>query len=106
MRLRDILVQIYGFRDLTVHPSGETKEAVLHPDLGVGVEWRFLSFGFTNSKEVVAGCLSIAAQLIHKPKNSHKRLLQYCEGVRPRIDAIVSEWEGRYGLLYPRKDSG
>lgn len=102
IRVRDVLLQIYGFRDFTVHPSGETEEAVLHPDLGVGVEWRFVAFGFTNVKEVVAGCLGMVAQLVNKPKGTHKRLIQYCEGVRPRINPIVAQWEKQYEGLYPK----
>ena len=103
-RLRDVLGQTYGFRDLTVHPSGETKESVLHPDLGVGVEWRFFSFGFTNVKEVVAGCLSMTAQLLQNPKSTHRRLKQYCEGPRSRIEPVVVQWEARYGPLFRRKE--
>jgi hypothetical protein len=104
-RVRDVLKQIYGFRDLTVHPSGKTEEAVLHPDLEVGVEWRFIAFGFPNVKEVVAGCLGMAAQLANKPKGTHKQLIQYCEGVRTRIDPIVEQWEERYGELYPKSNN-
>jgi hypothetical protein len=101
-RVREVLVQIYGFRDLTVHPSGQSEEAVLHPDVGAGVEWRFVAFSFTNVKEVVAGCLSMVAQLVNKPKRTNKRLIHYCDGVRPRIDVLVKEWEKRYEQLYER----
>jgi len=104
-RVRDIVKQIYDFRDLAIHPSGKTKEAVLHPDLQVGVEWRFISFGFTNVKEVVAGCLSLVAQLVEKPKPNLSELVFYCTGVRPNLGPVVASWEAHYGILFKRAGS-
>jgi hypothetical protein len=37
--LLENLKKIYRLRDLAVHPSGKVQEALLHPELGVGVEW-------------------------------------------------------------------
>lgn len=76
-----------------MHPSGQSEEAVLHPDLGAGVEWRFVAFSFTNVKEVVAGCLSMVAQLVSKPKRTNKRLIHCCDGVRPHIDVLFRDWK-------------
>lgn len=104
-RLRDVVTKIYDFRGLTVHPSPKTKEPVLHPDIGVGVEWRFRSFSFANVKEIVGGCLSITAQLIQRPKKTHKRVTHYCEGMRSRIEPLVVQWETRFGTLYAVRSS-
>jgi hypothetical protein len=45
---RDTVKEIYKFRDQAVHPSAAMEEAVLHPDLDVGVERRFAVFRYDN----------------------------------------------------------
>ena len=51
--LRDNLKEIYRFRDMAVHPSGRIQAAMLHPDLDVGVEWRFVYFRAANARALV-----------------------------------------------------
>jgi hypothetical protein len=42
--LREHLKKIYRLRDLAVHPSGKIQAPIEHPELNVGVEWRFFYF--------------------------------------------------------------
>src|SRR5919106_477049 len=42
--LRANLREIYRVRDLAVHPSGRIEAPIYHPELNVGVEWRFAYF--------------------------------------------------------------
>ena len=38
--VRNCLNEIFKFRDLAVHPSGDIRAPVPHPELQTGVEWR------------------------------------------------------------------
>ena len=49
-KVREALKEIYRFRDLAVHPDAKLSQPLIHPDLGVGAEWRFVYFRFDNAK--------------------------------------------------------
>jgi hypothetical protein len=48
--LRHNLEEIYRLRDLAVHPSGQIEAPMMHPELNVGVEWRFAYFRAHNAE--------------------------------------------------------
>jgi hypothetical protein len=45
--------EIYKFRDQAVHPSAAMEEAILHPEINVGVERRFVVFRYENAFQIV-----------------------------------------------------
>ena len=45
--------EIYRLRDKAVHPAGIVEPAVYHPELDVGVEWRFVLFRAAHARAIV-----------------------------------------------------
>lgn len=86
--LRKDLKEIYRFRDLAVHPSGKIDAPLFHPEIQVGVEWRFAYFRYANALLIVREALHMLCELITsgKPKNGEVR--KYCEALRPRIEPL------------------
>ncbi len=58
--LRLVLRQIYSFRDEAVHPSAKFEQPVLHPQLQVGVERRFVMFNYDGALQLVRAALAFS----------------------------------------------
>ena len=86
--LRENLQEIYRYRDLATHPSGDIKPAILHSELGVGVEWRFQYFRHANADLAVKTTMRILSELatFGKPKNEAVHL--YAEMLRQRLEQM------------------
>jgi hypothetical protein len=80
--LRNSLKQVFRFRDLAVHPSGDTAAPVLHHELQVGVEWRFDVFRADNARPLVQAVRNIIHELVTKGKPSSPEIARYVEGLR------------------------
>jgi hypothetical protein len=100
-QLRDILKEIFSFRDKAVHPPSGTTAAVLHPELNKVSDWRYATFRNYNARAIVKMTLSIVDQTSRKPNTEkHKKLELYCQAVVAYIDPLVKRWEQKYGKLY------
>ena len=104
-KVREALKEIYRFRDLAVHPDPNLAQPPIHPDLGVGTEWRFVYFRFDNAKALVNASLSLIVQFLDVPNDKNKDLKRYAEEASPLMQPLVHQWENRYGSLYPRPHS-
>ena len=58
-KVREALKEIYRFRDLAVHPDPKLAQPLIHPDLGVGAEWRFVYFRYENARALINVILSL-----------------------------------------------
>ena len=105
--LRSVLGEVYRFRDQAVHPSAVFSEPVLHPELKVGVERRFVMFSSGNAQQLVRAALAFSKilpsrDLTRQPKdiqNLGTYLLEVCS-------PLHTLWEQRYGpLLDPRSNA-
>ena len=83
--LRERLKLIYRFRDLAVHPSGKTQAAILHPELNVGVEWRFAYFRAANAEGVVNSATGIIWQLASYGTSKNEQITKYAKALRERM---------------------
>jgi hypothetical protein len=101
-QLRDIVRELFRYRDLAVHPSAGSAEPVWHPDLNFGAEWRFVAFRLHNAKALAGATLSVIAQLLSRPRSTYPRLATYAAAAGTRIGPIVERWEARYGQLLRR----
>lgn len=98
--LRSVLSEVYRFRDQAVHPSATFTEPVLHPDLGIGVERRFIMFGASSAQQLVRAALAFSKilpsrDLGRQPKDIQDfgaYLLEVCS-------PLYALWEERYGQL-------
>jgi hypothetical protein len=87
--LRQNLKEIYRLRDLAVHPSGKIQAAIPHPELGVGVEWRFAYFRAHNADLVVNAATWILWDLVNGGKPKEKEVRGYMDALRPKLAALV-----------------
>lgn len=93
--LRHSLEEIFRIRDKAIHPSANVAALVLHPELGVGVEWRFVLFRADVAKPVVQSAQRIIHELVAKGKPSTPEIQRYIDGLRSLIaQRGVTEVEG------------
>lgn len=93
--LRGNLKEIFKYRDLAVYPSGDTAAPVLHPELQIGVEWRFAAFRTENARPLVQAAHSIIHELATKGKPATPEIARYTEGLQnllaPQFTAEATE---------------
>jgi hypothetical protein len=98
--LRSVVSEVYKFRDQAVHPSATFTEPVLHPQLHVGVERRFVMFSAASAQQLVRAALAFSKilpsrDLRRQPKDIQDfgaYLLEVCS-------PLHSRWEQQYGQL-------
>ena len=89
--LRANLKEIYRFRDLAVHPSGQIEAALLHPELNIGVEWRFVYFQATNAELAVSGAAAMLWVLAHDGKAKDTKIIEYQKTLCARLEEIFPD---------------
>jgi hypothetical protein len=70
------------------------------PDLGVGVEWRFIAFTAAGSVIAIRVALSIIKQCLHAPRNEHDELVKWANGYIEKIDELANQWEHAHGSIH------
>lgn len=83
--LRQNLREIYRLRDLAVHPSGKIEAPILHPELNVGVEWRFAWFRYENALIVVRETVRMLFELSTSAKPKNEEIGKYAASLASRI---------------------
>lgn len=86
--LRQNLGEIFRFRDLAIDSSGKSDAPILHPGLGVGVEWRFAYFRCANALLIVKVTLRLIWELVASDKPKDADVQQYIDVLRSRIEAL------------------
>jgi hypothetical protein len=86
--LRQALAEIFRFRDLAIDPSAKMDAEILHPELGVGVEWRFAYFRCENALLIVRATVRLIAELVASDYHKAADLRKYAEALRPRVDPL------------------
>ena len=89
--LLENLKKIYRLRDLAVHPSGKFQEALFHPELGVGVEWRFVYFRAETSEGAVNAATAIVWDLAFQGKPVSDQTAKYLTGLRARLNELFPQ---------------
>ena len=88
--LRQNLGEISRFRDLAVDPSRKTDAPVLHPELGVGVEWRFAYFRCDNAQLIVKVTLGLIWELLASGKPQDAEVQAYVDALRSSIEPLLN----------------
>ena len=86
--LRQNLAEIFRFRDLAIDPSGKMNAQILHPELGVGVEWRFAYFRCENALLIVKATLRLIAELAGAGKPKDANLQTYIDSLRSSVEPL------------------
>lgn len=89
--LRSDLKQIYELRDLAVHPSGALSDPVLHPELNVGVEWRFYAFRFEHALLATRRIIQVIHELVSEGKAANAEIEKYAASLRPSFDVFIAD---------------
>jgi hypothetical protein len=86
--LRQNLGEIFRFRDLAIDPSGKGDARILHPELRVGVEWRFAYFRCENALRIVRATLRLIWELVASDKPKDVDVQKYIDALRPKIELL------------------
>lgn len=99
--LRQNLKEIYRFRDLAVHPSGKFEAPILHPDLKVGVEWRFVYFRASNAELAVNKATEMLRELTSVARFHNSEIQRYATELRRRLDEVLGTGRSLPGSVSP-----
>jgi hypothetical protein len=86
--LRANLKEIYRYRDLAVHPSGKIGAPLLHPELDVGMEWRFVFFRAKNAELAVQVAAAMLWDLANNGKAKDPKVTEYQKALAARLGEI------------------
>jgi hypothetical protein len=86
--LRANLKDIYRYRDMAVHPAGKDAAPAFHPELKLGMEWRFVAFRAANAEAVVCMAANILWQLAHVAKSTDAKLTEYQHSLAAQLKAV------------------
>jgi hypothetical protein len=86
--LRQNLGEISRFRNLAIDPSGTTDAPVLHPELHVGVEWRFAYFRCDNALLIVKITLRLILELLALGEPQDAEVRAYMHALRSRVEPL------------------
>jgi hypothetical protein len=89
--VRDAIEQIFKFRDEAVHPTGNSTQPIVHPDLNVRVERRLVVFRYENALAIVQAAVRIISELAAKGAAKNAALEQYAKSLKLRLDPIRAE---------------
>jgi hypothetical protein len=101
--LKQNLKEIFRYRNLAVHPSGKLEAPLFHPELNVGVEWRFAYFRYQNAETIVREAFKIIWELINVKKNKNEEVFAYSKSLSDLIAPSVDAWQIQFGPLIPKK---
>jgi hypothetical protein len=91
---------VYRFRDEAVHPSATFSEPVMHPELGVGVERRFVMFGYESARQLVRAALAFSKILTIRDLTRRSKPIQdFAAYLRTVCEPLYPHWEKEFGQL-------
>lgn len=64
------LSQVFEFRNWAVHPPRDFRAPRLHPDLHVGVDWRFVAFKAENAHAALSIAIETITRAVDRPRGS------------------------------------
>lgn len=88
LMLRNNLKELYRYRDLAVHPSGKIEAPLLHPELKLGMEWRFVYFRATNAELAVMAAAAMLWDLAHNGRSKDPKISEYQKTLASRLQEI------------------
>lgn len=86
--LRSNLKALYSFRDMAVHPSGKIAAPLLHPELDVSMEWRFVYFRARNAEMAVLGAAGMLWDLATNGRSKDAKITEYQKTLLARLQEI------------------
>jgi hypothetical protein len=84
---RKALGQIFGFRNLAVHPPADFSEIVTHPVYGLGMERRFVIFRLENAVTSRGVAHRLIWLCLHRARRKYPELVAWADKATSMIDA-------------------
>lgn len=98
--LSSVLKELYRFRDEAVHPSATFNEPVLHPQLQVRVEKRFVMFCYESARQLVRAALAFSQILPSRNMSRQPNPMQELGAYLLQVcSPLYVAWEENYGTL-------
>lgn len=69
--------EIYKARDEAVHPPGTAQQSLLHPELKVGVEWRFARYRAANAEKAATCAANTVGELAFRRQPVNEAVAEY-----------------------------
>jgi hypothetical protein len=88
---RDTIREIYKFRDQAVHPSAAMEEAILHSDIDVGVERRFVVFRYDNAFQIVRIAVTMIDELARNGNVKNDAIKKYPDALGTATEILRNE---------------
>lgn len=86
--LRAAVRQVFRFRDMGVHPTGDFRDAIQHPVMGSGVAFPHIAFRVENAQAAVEFVLSLIEQCAAVPKARHRGLVEWCRNIPETVEEL------------------
>ena len=98
--LKNVLRDIYKYRDEAVHPSNVFSPPYVHPELNVGVERRFAMFGYAHVQLLVRAALAFSKILPSRDMSKRpKEMQEFAAYLLKACEPLYARWETMYGAL-------
>jgi hypothetical protein len=97
--LKQSIKEIFRFRDMAVHPKSSIEQAITHPELGVGVEWRFAYFTYENAKLIINEGLKRFREITQIKVRRNTQLDAYRSGLLKSTEQEIARYESNIGLI-------
>jgi hypothetical protein len=98
--LRSALKVIYTARDEAVHPSAQFSDPVLHGQLQIGVERRFVMFDYDGALQLVRAALAFSKILPSRDLRGRPKAMQDFGAYLLEVcGPLYKAWEETYGAL-------
>jgi hypothetical protein len=86
--LRLVLKQAFRVPDMSVHPTGEHQDPLIHPVMEVGVALPHVAFRVENATEAVQLAVNVIEQCATLPKARHNSLIRWCEQIPATMEEL------------------
>lgn len=87
--LRSNLKELQRYRDMAVHPPAQIQEAIIHPELNVGVEWRFVYYRTENAELAVNAMVATLWELCNKGTPANDDIAEYAATIKARLTELL-----------------
>lgn len=89
-QIRTCLKELFKYRDWAVHPPADFRQAYLHDDLGLGVEWRFIAFSTRNARPLFDMTVKLLGLILNTARSELSELHQWADSGKVRLASITS----------------
>lgn len=88
-QIRTCLKELFKYRDWAVHPPADFRQAYLHEDLALGVEWRFIAYSARNARLLFDMVVKLLGLILGSTRDQFTDLQRWAESGQVRLRHVV-----------------